>query len=402
MTLVNGVLVQAPVKQSDIQGALGVSSSVNKWSRLCTHNNINMWAKYKPINYNTPANLTVAQRKSANYGITNIPVWTGNGAVNKMGNFWFGVDTSDTNLPQCGKVLTGYWWYDSPKGGASSPYRALDFNNYKHDVVAPIGGCTQSTIIISATGSLTIPFSGNGSGQSDGYTVPLSELTGVGVSTGMFGNMYMSVMIRKVGTSIYYVASRDSKWSDDNNTSVTRSVTVAIGNALSGSCEVFPFLSTTKFESFTNNLSGERYPVVAMFAKSAVSVVIQKAKAEPSGFTAWYVNASDKMLHASFTLTNTGDADFRAKYTVSFSKYDTFPDSDTVTGTGEIFINKGTSADCSVSPNIWISDTAKYYRNGYARVTVTIASGYGIIFYESTSAAARIIWQNDPTPTPYD
>lgn len=388
MTLVNGVLVQAPVKQSDIQGALGISSSVNKWSQLCMHGNINKWAKYKPISYNTPANLTVAQRKSVNYGITNIPVWTGNGAVNKIGNFWFGVDRSSTNAPQCGDQNV-YWGYQRPTGGASSPYRELDFNNYKHDVVAPIGGCTQSTIIISATGSLTIPFSGNGSGQSDGYTVPLSELTGVGVSTGMFGNLYMSVMIRKVGTSIYYVASRDSKWSDDNSTSVTRSVTVAIGNALVGSCEVFPFLSTKKFENFTNNLSGETGPVVAMFDKSAVTLVIQYAQADPSGFTAYYTNLTDHTLSYLFTLTNNSDASFRASYTVSFSPQPTFPSGDTVQATGSVYIASGGRESVYSGVNL-PSQTASHYRNGYARLEVTAQGGYGIIFYHSTSAAANI------------
>ena len=389
MTLVNGVLIQAPINQRDIQGALGLSSSVNKWSQLCTHGRINKWAKYKPISYNTPANLTVAQRKSANYGITNIPVWSGNGAVNKMGNFWFGVDTSDTNLPQCGRVVTGYWWYDSPKGGASSPYREKDFINYKHDVVAPIGGCTLSTIYISATGSLTIPFSGNGSGQSDGYTVPLGELTGVGVSTGMFGNLYMSVMIRKVGTSTYYVASRDSKWSDDNSTSVTRAVTAAIGNALAGNCEVFPFLSTKKFESFTSSLSGETGPTVAMFGKSSVTISIQYAQADPNGFVAYYQNLTDHSLSYGFSLTNNSSASFRASYTVSFSSQSTFPDTDTVKATGSVYISAGATESISGSKAL-SEQTAAHYRNGYARLEVSAEAGYGIIFYHSTSAAANI------------
>lgn len=396
MTLINGVLVQAPVKQSDIQGALGVSSSVNKWSRLCTHNNINMWAKYKPINYNTPANLTVAQRKSANYGITNIPVWTGNGVVNKMGNFWFGVDTSDTNLPQCGRVLTGYWWYDSPKGGASSPYRALDFNNYKHDVVAPIGGCTQSTIIISATGSLTIPFSGNGSGQSDGYTVPLSELTGVGVSTGMFGNMYMSVMIRKVGTSIYYVASRDSKWSDDNSTSVTRSVTVAIGNALSGSCEVFPFLSTTKFESFTNNLSGERDPVVAMFAKSAVTVEIQYAQISVTRAVG-YRDMTSQQRYVRVHLELSNSENVGRSYKATLKLYNSSGVEQTgLTGeevTGSVSAGSTGSADFS----IYVAKIWSGLKNGYFSVEVTVTDS-GLIFKRDSGWAMTQLEDLSPTP----
>ena len=389
MTLINGTIVQAPVKQSDIQGALGISSSVNKWSQLCTHGNINKWAKYKPISYNTPANLTVAQRKSVNYGITNIPVWTGNGAVNKMGNFWFGVNTGSANAPVCG-IQTDYWGYQRPTGGVNSPYRALDFNGYKHDVVAPIGGCTLSTIYISATGSLTIPFSGNGSGQTGGYTVPLSELSGVGVSTGMFGNMYMSVMVRKVGTSIYYVASRDNRWSDDNSTTVSRYVPSAtVGNAIAGSCEVFPFLSTKKFEGYTHDLSGETGPVVAMFEKSAVTIAIQYAQADPSGFVAYYQNLTDHTLSYLFTLTNNSDASFRASYTVSFSPQPTFPSGDTVQATGSVYIASGGRESVSSGVNL-PSQTASHYRNGYARLEVTAQGGYGIIFYHSTSAAANI------------
>lgn len=389
MTLVNGVLVQAPVKQSDIQGALGVSSSVNKWSQLCTHGNINKWAKYKPVSYNTPANLTVAQRKSVNYGITNIPVWTGNGAVNKMGNFWFGVNTGSANAPACG-IQTDYWGYQRPTGGVNSPYRALDFNGYKHDVVAPIGGCTLSTIYISATGSLTIPFSGNGSGQTGGYTVPLSELSGVGVSTGMFGNLYMSVMVRKVGTSIYYVASRNNRWSDDNSTTVSRYVPSAtVGNAIAGSCEVFPFLSTKKFEGYTHDLSGETGPVVAMFEKSAVTIAIQYAQADPNGFVAYYQNLTDHSLRYGFSLTNNSSASFRAAYTVSFSPQPTFPSTDTVTATGSIYIASGGTESVSAAINL-PSQTASHYRNGYARLEVTAQGGYGIIFYRSTSAAANI------------
>ena len=394
MTLVNGVLVQAPVKQSDIQGALGVSSSVNKWSQLCTHGNINMWAKYKPVSYNTPANLTVAQRKSVNYGITNIPVWTGNGAVNKMGNFWFGVDRSSTNAPQCGDQNV-YWGYQRPTGGASSPYRELDFNNYKHDVVAPIGGCTQSTIIISATGSLTIPFSGNGSGQSDGYTVPLSELTGVGVSTGMFGNLYMSVMIRKVGTSTYYVASRDSKWSDDNSTSVTRSVTVAIGNALVGSCEVFPFLSTKKFENFTNNLSGETGPVVAMFDKSAVSISIQYAKIDITSSTGYRdMTSQNRYVRIQLNLSNSGNTAWNYRATVKLYNSSQVEQ----TGlTGEEVTGSVAAGSTGVAQfNIYVAQIWAGLKNGYYTAELVVTDS--VIFKINSSLGYTQLTDMQPTP----
>ena len=394
MTLVNGVLVQAPVKQSDIQGALGVSSSVNKWSQLCTHNNINKWAKYKPVSYNTPANLTVAQRQSVNYGITNIPVWSGNGAVNKMGNFWFGVDTSDTNLPNCGRVQTGYWWYQRPTGGASSPYRELDFNNYKHDVQAPIGGSSQSTVYITAAGNLTIPFSGNGIGQSDGYTVPLSELS-AGVT---FGNLYMSVMIRKTGTSTYYVASRNSKWSDDNSTSVTRAVTAAIGNALAGACEVFPFLSTKKFESFTSSLAQENGPAVAMVSKSAVTVEIQYAQISVTRAVGYRdMTSQQKYVRVHLELSNSENVGRSYRATVKL--YNSSGVEQTgLTGeemTGSVSAGSTGSADFS----IYVAQIWSGLKNGYFSVEVTVTDS-GLIFKRDSGWAMTQL--EDLSPTPFD
>lgn len=395
MTIVNSVIIRRPVSFADVNTVLGTSHT--DLGLLCKDSHINMWAKYKPVKHSATGLLTDAQRKNVNYGIKNIPVWTGNGAVNKMGNFWFGYDTSSTNYPVCG-LLTDYWTYERPTGGASSPYRLADFvknsgntYGYKHDVVAPIGACTLSSIKISATGSITIPFSGNGSGQTDGYTVPLGDLTGDGAYTGLFETLYMSVMIHKKSTNTYYVGSRDDNWGTDMSTSVTKTVpTAAVGTGLVGTCEVFPFLSTKKFTALTSNLSGETGPVVAMFEKRKVTVSIQYAKSDISEFAAYYKNTSAKVLYSQFTLTNNCGAPYRVSYTVYFSSQSTFPSSDTITATRNLFMAVGASEVVQASVNIPAPSTAANYVNGYAKVVVTAQAGYDIMYKQDTNASGRI------------
>lgn len=68
----NNGKVTAPVSIYDIKKALGVSS--NDVGTLCTHKNINVWARYRPIPCSQAANnkpqcITPAQRLSERYGI---------------------------------------------------------------------------------------------------------------------------------------------------------------------------------------------------------------------------------------------------------------------------------------------------------------------------------------------
>lgn len=89
-------VVTAPVSFGDVNRALG--SSHTDLASLCTDAHIKYWAKFKPVDYNKVAPLTDAERASVNYGLINIPTWSN---INKMANFWLGLDTSSTNYPDC-------------------------------------------------------------------------------------------------------------------------------------------------------------------------------------------------------------------------------------------------------------------------------------------------------------
>ena len=102
--------IYAPVTMpSDIAAILGIPGT--DIGDLCTSGAINMWAKYKPIEYNKKGMLEDHDRENANFGIINIPTWSN---INKMAAFWFGNRASEqTNAPECGYQPI-YWGYQRP------------------------------------------------------------------------------------------------------------------------------------------------------------------------------------------------------------------------------------------------------------------------------------------------
>lgn len=88
---------------------------------LCTHENINMWAKYKPFRssimfFRQDGDPTKSDRddemRRQNYGIQ--PPGT----------------RDSTNIVSC---INDVWTYNRPRGTVSEPYRLSDFINYSHN-----------------------------------------------------------------------------------------------------------------------------------------------------------------------------------------------------------------------------------------------------------------------------
>ncbi len=114
MSYANGIIT-APVSISDVQHVLGVSNT--DLAALCTHQNINKWAKYKPVNF-------------AQLFTTNFPNW------------WKG------DNGKCGLYIKPYssvidvannpsnWDYQRIGGGSQAPYRLTDFNGYNNSATS--------------------------------------------------------------------------------------------------------------------------------------------------------------------------------------------------------------------------------------------------------------------------
>ena len=260
-------VIEAPVVMpQDIAAVLGISSF--HLDIICTSPEINMWAKYKPIEYNARI-VNNTQRQSVNYGIINIPTWSN---VNKMGLFWFGINTSATNAPDVG-IKPIYWGYQRP----STYYRLTDFSEYPispsklgyfHGAEAPIGGSLYPEYSIESSGHLRINFK-SATTYGNGRGIELGSLTyptaGYSVS-----NMYFGVMLRKVGQNDFWV-----KTEMQMNAIPLLGAYVDINgltSSFNGEYEVFPFCSDQQI-SWTNQ-TGQmtNYKLIALNEKETIGI----------------------------------------------------------------------------------------------------------------------------------
>ena len=136
---------------SDVQVVIGSQST--DLGTLCSHININKFARFKPVRYPSVGLITNANRQSVAHGIVFPDV----------------VIVSQITGAAIQDAAANDWDYQLPVGGASSPYRLGDFGNveslnsngYFHGAVPPIQvvyprggwtfsrGSTQRSLVIS-------------------------------------------------------------------------------------------------------------------------------------------------------------------------------------------------------------------------------------------------------------
>lgn len=116
MALANNKIT-APVSVDDVKSLLGESS--NDLATLCKSSKINVWAKYKPTDYNAAFADDWSKGKDGNYGL--------NITVDNRVSSWSAL------VAEYSKANNGYSnIYKRPSGGATSPYRLGDFRGYNH------------------------------------------------------------------------------------------------------------------------------------------------------------------------------------------------------------------------------------------------------------------------------
>lgn len=102
---------------------------------LCTHPNINKWAKYKPVRY---------------AGVVKKDTFNAQGKWEKgegSNGWWMGDGQGIMNIPKLNGEseatlidsikLVKEWSYNKPTGGETSPFRLSDFIGYKHNAECP-------------------------------------------------------------------------------------------------------------------------------------------------------------------------------------------------------------------------------------------------------------------------
>ena len=129
MSLANNKIT-APVSVDDVKSLLGESS--NDLATLCKSSKINVWAKYKPTDYNAAFADDWSKGKDGNYGL--------NITVDNRVSSWSAL------VAEYSKANNGYSnIYKRPSGGATSPYRLGDFRGYNHKAKPEISDYLAAT-----------------------------------------------------------------------------------------------------------------------------------------------------------------------------------------------------------------------------------------------------------------
>lgn len=157
MAIENGIITGA-VSISEVQQVLGATSS--DLGKLCTHENINIWAYNKPVRDSDPFASMKGdgwqQGKGSQDGYlddTTCGLLVGNAHQTLFGGAQSIRDkvvdiSKDTNgfLYKLAKGLTGNWVYQRPEGASKgSWYRLDDFRGYNHNAVNPMPSVQMPT-----------------------------------------------------------------------------------------------------------------------------------------------------------------------------------------------------------------------------------------------------------------
>lgn len=226
--------VGAPVSISDVRHALGVSGT--DVGTLCASAKINMWAKYKPVVWPEISTLKYLASDGATWNASHASPWwkatDGNYGLSyadakvSVSTGASGMITALDSL--AGKVDGGLngWSYAKPSGGASSPYRLLDFLQYNHNASSPFKKFEVGDVVSSDSAEYSVQASfirtdGEGVGiESRDYIVP-EDITGA--------TLYMGIAIYKKlsdGTISAMAWTTDDGWrgAGIKNTSATDGV----------------------------------------------------------------------------------------------------------------------------------------------------------------------------------
>ena len=293
-------VINAPVTMpSDMAAILSISGT--DLQANCQAQQINMWAKYKPIQYSQVTQLSDSRRASLNYGLINIPTW---GNINKMINFWLGIDTSSTNYPDCG-IQPIYWGYNRP----SSYFRLSDFSNeaktlgYLHSAEAPIGQVTATSYTIDSSGHLRIIYS---MGAQDSRTIALGDLSYPRNLSKSVGNMYFGVILYNTSTGTKYAVTQSTTVSQMSSYGAYVDIN-GLSSSFNGTYKVFPFISADQI-SFTSSLGGyTNGDFIALQEPETISVgstIIRMSILEGSLNAYRDISQSTRNLYVNITLVN--------------------------------------------------------------------------------------------------
>lgn len=186
--------ISAPISFADINATLGTSHT--DLGYLCRDSNINKWAKYKPVEKNLID--TTGQLDGNKEWLSSASWWKGNN-----GNCGITCNTYTTPASARAAIANGLvvWGYIPPSGGSNSPYRLIDFNQYKHDAPSPTTGIGASDAQLTAGAELTVMVA---TSIDDGLSLKLNQI-------GAFANYYYLLAVYDSSGNLKFLHSSSKK-----------------------------------------------------------------------------------------------------------------------------------------------------------------------------------------------
>lgn len=193
-------------------------------------NDVNMWAKFKPLIIS---------------GVNFINLWdtTSAGKYGYMGDS----GTCGLTIPSFGSPQAirsalesgaDKWTYNPPKGGTASPYRLGDFRRYIYKAVCPIGSMASSYILRNTNTGYEFDVNVEVVVQDSDLNLTLKDLSIGGVK---FSEMYLGVYLKPKSGNGYFFGGSSTPIGE--NASLT--MTLAGNSGTPGEYGGYMFLSTT-------------------------------------------------------------------------------------------------------------------------------------------------------------
>lgn len=388
-------VITAPITDSDIKAVLGISTT--NLAAWCTAEEVNKWAKWKPVSFNKIAQLTAENFRDANYGIDLIPSW---GRADYMFNFLFASQSDrqrNTNWwPDCDvqkqALSLEYWIWQPPTGGSTSPYRMTDFENYYHEAEAPIKPISGNTIKISPMGVMRIVFP---RGAQTTKTLKLDDLTWPGSSSVSIGNMYFGIFAKRTsGTGVNpsvcalmkngdsFVMMREVLGGDY----IVNVQLTASNTNYEGTWKIFPVICRETFNQSAAPPSGSQ-PCLCPLTnhdKNPITVSIEYGQVVIINAFGYRDMTDYKSIYVNVTVRNQNATEWRWRVTVQLYNSSGQAVSGYESGGGGLCPANGTASD---TIRFITSGSAQFnqFQNGYFTAVAELQDGYGYVFKKSSS-----------------
>lgn len=263
MALANNKIT-APVSIDDLKSLFGESSG--DLATLCKSSKINVWAKYKPTDYNAAFADDWSKGKDGNYGL--------NITVDNRVSSWSAL------VAEYSKANNGYSnIYNRPSGGASSPYRLGDFRGYNHNAKPEISDYLAATNYIEDSQiQLSVAYNAI---TVDGDQVSYNDVE-------VYKGLYFGYVITDIsGKTLKLIATA--------STTSSYEVRIAVRTLLAGNYRLYPMFCSVDYSTNHTLRSMYCYAVPNLAGGKIMSVITQSQS----------VAANFKSIFAEYTFANT-------------------------------------------------------------------------------------------------